>query len=114
MYTKLKDFVTGKAPLGAKRSSSWPKVRAKFLKSNPSCAVCGSTKKLEVHHITPFHIDPSLELEESNLITLCESKKAVNCHLFFGHLCDYKSYNKSVKDDAFEWHLKLQNTKLGG
>jgi 5-methylcytosine-specific restriction enzyme A len=81
------DAVQGKAPLGEKRSPQWPKVRAEHLKKNPTCAVCDGTAKLEVHHIVPFHIDSTKELEPTNLLTLCESKEnGINCHLAFGHV----------------------------
>lgn len=60
---------------GKKRSSKWDKVRDDFIKLNPSCAVCGSTKNLQVHHKKPFHLFPELELDVNNLVTLCEGKK---------------------------------------
>lgn len=99
-----------KVPAGSKRSSRWPSVRRAHLKKNPACAVCGSKKNLEVHHKMPFHLDPGLELNPDNLITLCESKgDGVNCHLLFGHLGSFKSFNQTVEQDAKDW-----NTKLGG
>jgi 5-methylcytosine-specific restriction endonuclease McrA len=98
-----------KVPSDKKRSSKWPALRKAFIKTWPQCAVCRSTAKLEVHHIIPFHIEPSLELLESNLITLCENQKnGVNCHLLFGHLGNYKSYNKNVKKDCHAWLVKLR------
>jgi len=109
LITYIKDRVTNKAPVGVRRSSQWPKVRKLFLKVNPICAVCGENKKLEVHHIIPFHVDPTLELDLDNLITLCESKKkGSNCHLLFGHHGDYKKFNKDVKKDASIWSQKLK------
>jgi len=93
---------------GGGRSNQWHKVRAAYLKAHPACAVCGSTEKLEVHHIKPFSQNPELELDPNNLITLCEGKKyGVNCHLFFGHLGNYKKFNPNVRQDANEWNLKL-------
>lgn len=84
-----------------KRSSKWPKVRAEHLEANPVCAACGAKTKLEVHHITPFHEDPVLELNKDNLITLCESASdGVICHLCVGHGGDYKAYNPNVVADA--------------
>ena len=84
-----------------KRSPKWASVRKLHLKLHPRCAVCGNDKKLEVHHQKPFHLFPELELVESNLITLCEDgKNGINCHLAFGHLGSYKSYNKNVIKDA--------------
>ena len=95
---------------GKKRSSKWPKTRKKFLLENPCCAVCGRDNgKREVHHIKPFHLHPELELDPNNLITLCENKKnGVNCHLLFGHLGCYRSFNENVKKDAEEWIKKIK------
>jgi 5-methylcytosine-specific restriction enzyme A len=104
----LVERTTGKVPSGAKRSSKWPTVRKHHLERNPTCAVCGGIEKIEVHHIIPFHIDESKELDASNLITLCEGKKFVNCHLMFGHLGSYRSLNPNVVGDASIWHDKLQ------
>src|ERR1039458_5963866 len=86
---------------GAIRSSHWPHVRKEFLLKNTKCAVCGGHRKLEVHHIKPFHLHPNLELDLTNLIVLCEDKKdGINCHLAFGHLGNFKSFNARVKFDA--------------
>ena len=80
------------------RSSRWPAVRAAHLKTNVTCAACGTTDKLEVHHILPFYLHPELELVGTNLITLCET--GGNCHLMIGHLKNYKSYNLQCRKDA--------------
>jgi 5-methylcytosine-specific restriction protein A len=109
MITQIKDAVTGKAPLGSKRSGKWNTVRKHFLEKNPECAACGSKKNLNVHHVEPFHLKPELELEESNLITLCESDcGGVICHLFFGHLGDYKEVNPDVRTDVDIWRKKIK------
>ncbi|MCF7835793.1 MAG: HNH endonuclease [Candidatus Marinimicrobia bacterium] len=103
----IKDRVKGKPK--AKRSSQWPKVRQEYLKNNPKCAVCGGTKKCEVHHVLPFHLFPELELDLKNLITLCECKKyGVNCHLFMGHLGNYKKFNYNIDEDAIIWNKRLK------
>jgi 5-methylcytosine-specific restriction protein A len=88
---------------GLKRSPHWPVTRDVFLRVNPACAVCGTKKKLEVHHVKPFHLFPHLELEQSNLIALCEPH-----HLLFGHLCHWGSYNAAVSDDAAAWRRKIR------
>jgi len=85
------------------RSSKWRGVRAKHLKTNGRCEACESTKKLEVHHIIPFDVDPDRELNPSNLITLCNY-----CHLVLGHLRDYKIYNQFVGLSAFDLNRKRQ------
>lgn len=93
---------------GATRSPQWRKVRAEHLKGHPTCALCGGSETIEVHHILPFHEHPELELEPTNLITLCESgKNGIVCHRGFGHLGNYRSFNENVREDAQEWALKI-------
>jgi 5-methylcytosine-specific restriction enzyme A len=106
----VRDRIVGKVPSGSKRSGHWPTVRKEHLEKNPKCAVCSGNKKLEVHHIRPFHLHPDLELNPNNLITLCESKdNGVNCHLLFGHLGNFKSFNVNVKRDSINWISKILN-----
>lgn len=83
------------------RSSRWPAVRLRFLVTHPTCAACGRRKQLNVHHVTPFHVEPSKELDPHNLITLCEEGiGGANCHLLFGHCGDWKDFNRAVRRDA--------------
>jgi hypothetical protein len=96
---------------GCIRSSRWPTVRKHFLAKNPVCQVCNSKKNLNVHHIQPFHLQPGLELEESNLITLCEGG-SINCHFLFGHFCNWKNFNPEVIKYAAEWNLKLNRSGI--
>jgi hypothetical protein len=112
MFKKIKDLVQGKAPLHAKRSGHWATVRKHHLEKFGECAVCGDTKSLEVHHIQPFHEHPELELEPSNLITMCESKSyGIICHLLIGHNGNYKNINPNVVKDASLWREKLDGAK---
>jgi len=83
------------------RSSEWPSVRHEYLKKQSVCEACGSIKNLQVHHVMPFHLHPELELDASNLITLCMSEN--DCHLLIGHGDDWKCYNPSVRSDAQEF-----------
>jgi len=107
MWRWLKDI--SRVPRGFNRSPSWPQVRSKWLIDHDWCEACGGKKKLEVHHRIPFHIDPNLELDWDNLITLCESKKyGINCHLFVGHIGNYSNYNRMVMDDARFVRRKLR------
>jgi 5-methylcytosine-specific restriction endonuclease McrA len=108
MIQRIKDIIQGKIKLRDRRSSKWPRIRNIHLKEKPKCAACGGRKKLEVHHIKPFNKYPELELEPSNLITLCESKKnGVNCHLLFGHLGNYKTINPTALEDVLTWFNKI-------
>lgn len=89
----------------AKRSPKWNSIRKKHIENNPICAACGSSKKLEVHHIKPVHLFPELELDPLNLITLCSEP----CHLLFGHLMNFRSWNKDVIQDSSVYYTKIKN-----
>jgi len=91
------------------RSLKWPQVRIKHLKNNPSCAACGRTDGLEVHHIQDFSENPDLELDFSNLITLCD--KGTKCHFMFGHLGNWKSINPDVIEDSAWFLTKVKNRR---
>lgn len=109
----LVGVLQGKHPLAARRSGKWRTVRAEHLRLHPSCAVCGGVEKLEVHHKRPFHLQPELELDPANLITLCEANRdGVNCHLFVGHLGSFKSFNLNVETDALAWQQKIESRPL--
>ena len=95
------------SPIELKRSSHWDAVRDAHLRQFPTCAACGKRALLNVHHIKPFHLFPSLELDGSNLITLCEDQ-VINCHLLFGHLRSWPAYNPTVVQDAASWYAKMK------
>lgn len=101
---KLLSNLFGKQLRFATRSPKWSSIKKNFLKENPCCAACGNCKKIEVHHIEPVHINPDKELDVSNLITLCDSP----CHLLFGHLFSYKSWNPNVVDDCKNYLNKIK------
>ena len=102
------DRIQGKADKNQKRSSKWPRERNKYKKKHPRCAVCGSKKKVEIHHIIPFHYAPDLELDPKNFMSLCENKKyGINCHLLIGHLGNYKKFNINCELDSLIWKGKL-------
>jgi 5-methylcytosine-specific restriction endonuclease McrA len=80
------------------RSNAWASIRKAHLKKNPTCAACGGTQFLQVHHKEPFHLDPSKELDLTNLITLCMGE--YECHLKIGHGDNFKAYNPTVEPDS--------------
>lgn len=80
------------------RSHLWDEVRDSHLALHPTCAACGGTESLQVHHIVPFHVEASRELDPSNLITLCMGER--DCHLHVGHGGAFRFYNPDVVRDA--------------
>lgn len=89
----------------AARHKDWPSIRKKHLDRHPCCAACGSCLKPEVHHIVPVHLDPSLELDLNNLITLCDKY----CHFVFGHFMNYRSWNPDVVKDSQVYYNSVKN-----
>lgn len=87
------------------RSPSWSQVRKTHLAQFPECSACGRKDNLEVHHIIPYQIDKSRELDPSNLITLCGKY----CHFVFGHLMDWKSWNTNVIEDSNSYRMAKDN-----
>ena len=87
------------------RSPKWRSVRNQHVEDNPTCAACGRKTDLQVHHIVPYHVDPSRELDPTNLITLCGK----HCHFVFGHLMDWKSWNENVVRDSTLYLLAKTN-----
>jgi hypothetical protein len=78
-----------------KRSSKWDDLQKEFLKKEPVCQICGTDKKLQVHHKKPFHDFPELELEESNLVTLCMGER--ECHLRIAHGSSWRTYSPNIE-----------------
>lgn len=91
------------------RSYRWHAFCQDRIDEHPYCAACGTKvrKLLRGHHKVPFHIDPTLELVKENVMILCESPSH-NCHLVFGHLLDWSSYNVNAEQDAAAWLAKIQ------
>lgn len=89
------------------RSPQWDAVRNAHVRANPYCAACGSGLRLNVHHVQPYHLYPELELDPANLLTLCEGT-VVNCHLLFGHLRSWLSWNPNVHEDAAAMLAKIK------
>lgn len=87
------------------RSPKWSEVRKRHLLKQPMCQACGTKKGLEVHHIVPYGVNPNLELDPNNLITLCDKY----CHFAIGHLMNYKSWNSDVIKDSANYLEKVQN-----
>ena len=104
VFAWIKVNVLRRRTFGLRRSPKWRVVREAHLRKNKRCAVCGSQKKPEVHHIIPVHVDPSQELKRTNLITLCRRD-----HFVFGHLCNWQKYNETVTNDAKYWHGRIRN-----
>lgn len=82
-----------------RRSGGWPAVRAQHLKREGWCRVCGSVVSLEAHHIIPFSVNPSLELNPGNLITICD-RPETRCHLRKAHLGSWRRYNPNICREA--------------
>lgn len=98
------------------RSGKWATVRKHHLAKEPACAWCGGTDHLQVHHIHPFALNPTLhgsaapggELDPDNLITLCEAP-GWDCHLKYGHAGHFKDgQNLAVRQQCTQHQMELE------
>lgn len=91
---------------GTKRSPQWNTVRKKFVEANAECLCCGSKNKLQVHHVVPFCVDPTRELDENNLATLCS-----RCHLLIGHCGWWQTHNPNFKFSVQQVRAMLKSRR---
>lgn len=92
------------------RSPQWDSLREDFLADHPTCAACGGFQHLQVHHCEPFHLRPDLELDPTNLITLCQAPNRL-CHIRLGHCWSWMSWNPNVREDAARELDRMQGRK---
>jgi hypothetical protein len=60
------------------RGSRWSAIRREVLRMMPYCAVCGTRKGLEVHHIVPYRLTRDNDIK--NLVPLCHrDHKKIEC-----------------------------------
>jgi len=90
------------------RSGRWPAIERAHLLAFPTCAACGGKDRLQVHHVRPYHLEPALELDPDNLITLCQHPARL-CHFRIGHCFDWSAFNPHVRNDAA---LSLKRVKM--
>lgn len=77
------------------RSPEWPALERRWLDLHPRCAACGCVTHLQVHHIRPVHLFPELELDPTNLVTLCMNEQ--ECHLRIGHGGNFRYWVPGVE-----------------
>ncbi len=75
------------------RSYRWQVFREEQLLVHRYCAVCGTEKAPQLHHIKSFHQHPELECDPCNVIRLC-GFEANGCHFYWGHDPDGKGPRK--------------------
>lgn len=94
----------------SERSPEWRELRNEFIRENPRCAVCDSESDVQAHHVKMYKFWPNLELDKTNLVTLCTSKRlGFNCHQMIGHGGSFKYYNPFVKEDIASVRSILAN-----
>lgn len=95
--------VMGEQAYGASRDPAWDALSNEVIADHPWCAACGGTKFLQVHHIIPFHKDPSRELDRKNLIVLCMAP-TLKCHWIQGHCGrSWSCWNEDVEQTSAQF-----------
>jgi len=86
---------------GQPRSPKWESWLKAFLRGK-SCIACGAKDGLTGHHVIPFHVDPSKELDPTNVVPICSDR----CHIVFGHFNDFQLENPGVREDCAAYLAK--------
>ena len=94
-------------PANTKRNPKFARVAKLWLKDK-RCIVCGGRTRLQAHHKFPFHLFPSLEMDERYWRPLCEGDHRLNCHLLVGHGGDFSGFNPLVDEVAGIMHFILR------
>ena len=84
----------------------WRKARNLHILVEPVCQACGDDKKLQVHHVEPWHLCPERRYDPTNLITLCQPD-----HFRFGHLRNWKNWNSGIKELCKHIRTQLKHAK---
>ena len=126
LMTHVFDRWQGKATEGQRRNRRWPSAKKAYKKRHPRCEACkrGGKWSTEVHHVIPFqlsphidelpdgHPDQGLELNPTNMITLCVGKlRGGGCHLMLGHGMNYQTVNPSVRSHAALVRTMIENVR---
>lgn len=69
------------------RNPAFYPAERKYLAVHTKCCVCGQ-KSATAHHVIPFHVDRSKEMDETNWAPVC-----VYCHFVVGHLRNWRKWN---------------------
>lgn len=98
----------GWSALNPSKAKEVRKAMDAHRKLYPACAITGSFKKVQVHHIIPVWADPTLAADPDNFISLSSS---AHIHIIYGHNNNFgKYYVKNIKDIAEKMReVKMQS-----
>ena len=89
-------------------ADKWESFEHTYYKTHPKkCAACNERLHIDLHHIIPRHINPSLIFTESNLTPLCRCD-----HFRIGHHKNWDTYNPNVTTDSKTFNKLLQKETL--
>jgi predicted restriction endonuclease len=93
-----------------KRDSPQYRAFAKqvFTRDKHKCILCGSSKKLNAHHLNAWHWYPQGRYDPNNAVTLCGHRNG--CHVLF-HKMFGNQRNTKQQFDQFTHYRKLMLKK---
>jgi len=98
-------------PANTPRNPAFRREAKKWLQGKV-CMVCGGTKRLMCHHKYPFHLFPSLEMDERYWRPMCEGDKRLNCHILVGHAGNTMGFLPMVDELAGLLRFALRTNKI--
>ncbi len=68
------------------------RAMAKHKALHPTCSWCGTTRKIETHHVIPVAVEPAWAAFPSNMASVCR-----RCHFTVAHIGNWKKYIENVR-----------------
>lgn len=88
----------------AARRSQWRKFSEEFrAKAGNKCAVCGSTERVQAHHLLEKKSHPDLLFEERDLICLCARHHFMTHH---GRHYELLAWLERNRPEQFSWLME--------
>lgn len=85
------------------RNRAWAALSKRLREEAGRCAVCGSDKRLNVHHLLWRRVRADLVLDENNLICLCAKHHFL---LHRGHETEFMAWLRDNRPDQWEWVMR--------
>ena len=75
----------------------WRIARARCIRRDKVCQICGTRQNRQVHHIDDASYHPNKRYDPDNLVCMCRG-----CHLHAFHILYKKGYRKKCTKDDYD------------
>lgn len=84
----------------------WRDLSRRTREESPQCAVCGSTERIQVHHVLDKRLYSDFRLDPQNLIVLCPSCHTFGRHSAHGNGLWFAQWLKEKRPAQWSWAME--------